>query len=89
MTMKKFTQKGFGHFGLLLLVLVIVVVGLIGYKVWNNSKSQPTVASISSRNGQAINSTADLNRTESSLNGANIDGDLDPGSLNQDVQSLL
>jgi predicted negative regulator of RcsB-dependent stress response len=88
--MKKHYQNGFGHLGLLLIVVIVALIGLIGYKVWHSSSNtvQPP-ASTTSQNGQAINTTADLNNAESSLNNANIDGDLNPDSLNQDVQTLL
>ena len=89
--MKKRTQQGIAHLGLLLLVLVVAAIALIGYKVWNNrnNTSTPVTASTVQSTGQAIKSTADLNQAENSLNSQNIDGDLNPDSLNQDVQSLL
>jgi predicted negative regulator of RcsB-dependent stress response len=91
--MKKHLQNGFGHLGSLLLVVIVVLIALIGYKVYNNSRNN-TVAmnntpASSSQKAQKISNTGDLNSAESTLNSQNIDSDLNPDSLNQDVQNLL
>jgi uncharacterized protein (UPF0333 family) len=90
--MKKYSQKGFAHLGILLLAVVVVAVALIGYKVAKNH--QNTIASTSTATSAAqtiptIKTTADLNKVQSTLNNENVDGDLSPSSLNQDVNSLL
>lgn len=92
--MKKATQKGFAHLGLIVLLLVIIVVALIGYKVAKNHKTTPVVANttIPTTTVQGlpvVKSTADLNTIESTLNSQNIDSSLNPDSFNQDTQSLL
>lgn len=91
--MKKITQKGFAHLGLLLLLVVLVAAALIGYKVTKdrNNVATPVTAATSSaaQTIPVVKNTADLNTVESTLNNQNIDGNLNPDSLNQDVQSLL
>ena len=90
--MKKQTQKGIAHLGILLLLLVIVAIVLAGYKVWHSqhkTSSPATGTASAAQTGQPINSDSDLNQAESSLNGQNIDSNLNPDSFNQDVQSLL
>lgn len=90
--MKKRLQTGFAHLALLLLLAVVVVVALVGYKVWNNRNSSTTSSagtSQTAQSAQAIKSSADLNKAESTLNSQNIDGDLNPDSLNNDVSTLL
>jgi hypothetical protein len=89
--MKKTTQ-GFAHLGLLLLVLVVAVVAFAGYKVakshsdnTSNSATKPATAQVI----PAIKNTADLNAVETTLNNQNIDSNLNPDSLNQDVDALL
>jgi Tfp pilus assembly protein PilX len=83
-------QYGFAHFSLVLLLLVIVIVGLAGYKVAkNHSTVVNSAATTSTQNIQTIKSKADLNSAESTLNNENVDSDLNPDSLNQDVNSLL
>jgi hypothetical protein len=87
--MKKHLQKGFAHLGLLLLVLVIVIVALVGYKVANNNSNSTTTTTTSIPKVQTINSKADLDKATATLNSANVDSDLNPSALDQDVQSLL
>jgi uncharacterized protein HemX len=90
MKMTRKSQNGFAHLGLLLLLLVVVVVGLVGYKV---AKSNSTASDGSnqavSQQAQTIKTKADLNTAAASLNNLNIDNDLNPGSLDNDVNSLL
>lgn len=86
--MRKGSQRGFAHPALLLLAAVIAVIALAGYKVaGNHSALSNTPAPV--QTAQTIKTKADLNSAESALNNENIDGDLNPDSLNQDVQSLL
>lgn len=91
--MRKHAQNGFGHLGSLLLVVIVVLIALIGYKVYSNRNNTVANNSVSSgqttQQAQPIRNTADLNNAESTLNSQNIDGDLNPDSLNQDVQTLL
>jgi len=89
--MKKHSQNGFAHLGLLLLLLVVVVIALVGFRVANNrsavvpsSSAQPTAKAV-----QTIKTKADLGTAENTLNQASIDQDLNPDSLNSDVSSLL
>jgi uncharacterized protein HemX len=87
--MKKRLQNGFAHLGLLLLLAIVVVIGLIGYKVWSNQNNKVSNSSVSvATQQQTIKTKADLDKVESTLNNANLDSDLNPDSLNQDVQSL-
>jgi len=90
--MKKFTQKGFAHLGIALLLLVVIVIALVGYKVAQNrnnvaTSSVPKTAATSVI--PVVKSKADLNTVENALNSQNIDGTLNPDSFNQDTQSLL
>lgn len=88
--MKKHTQNGFGHLGLLLFAVIVVLIGLIGYKVYNRNNSATNNSQVDNNSSaQAIKSSSDLNSAAATLNSQNIDGDLNPDSLNQDVQTLL
>jgi cytochrome b561 len=92
--MKKTSQKGFAHLGLFVLLLVVIVVALIGYKVAKGNKTTPavvntTIPTTAVQGLPVVKSTADLNTIESTLNNQNIDGNLNPGSFDQDTQSLL
>jgi Tfp pilus assembly protein PilX len=90
--MKK-TQKGFAHLALLLLLVVVVVVAYAGYKVVKNHQDKTTAnqtsTSLTQSAGEAINSKADLDKALNTLNSQNVEGDLNPGSLDNDINSLL
>jgi len=90
--MKKRLQNGFAHPGLILILLIALAIGLIGYKVFQNNNKIDTTgssAATAARTVQAINSQADLNSAANSLNSQNIDGDLSPSEYNQDINNLL
>jgi predicted negative regulator of RcsB-dependent stress response len=90
--MKK-TQKGFAHLALLLLLVVVAVAAYAGYKVVKNHQkvttANQTSTSVTQSVSDTINSQGDLNKAVNTLNDQNVDGDLNPGSLDNDVNSLL
>jgi glucan phosphoethanolaminetransferase (alkaline phosphatase superfamily) len=91
--MKIKSQKGFAHLGVILLLVIVAVIAFAGYKTAKNRSNNATVSSASNPAAAevipTIKNTAGLNTAESTLNSQNIDGDLNPDSLNQDVSSLL
>ena len=88
--MKKQSQNGIAHLGLLLLLLVVVVIALVGYRVAKNRSDVVTSSTVpAAQSVQTIQTKADLGTAEATLNQANLDKDLNPDSLNQDVTSLL
>lgn len=88
--MKSSNQKGIAHLGLLLLLVIVAVIAAVGYRVMQrNSSSSTNTTSSSTVQVQTIKTAADLNNAESTLSNQNVDGDLNPDSLNQDVNSLL
>jgi len=88
--MKKQLQYGFAHLGLLLVLAVAVVIALVGYKVAsNNTKPVGDGATATTQSVSRIRTAGDLDKVKATLNNTNLDGDLNPSSLNQDVQSLL
>ncbi len=91
--MKKTSQSGIAHLGLLLLILVVAVIAFVGYKLEQSRQTNSPTASTTNvaqaaQNIPTITSKADLNTAESTLNSQNIDGDLNPSSFDQDVSSL-
>lgn len=86
------SQKGFGHVLLLLLLVVVVAVGAVAYRV---VKNQNTVSLSNETTSTTVNkvpeihSAADLQKAETSVSNENIDGDLNPDQLNDDIDSLL
>jgi len=90
--MKKTSQSGIAHLGLLLLVLVVAVISFVGYKLEQSRNNSPTASTTNvaqaAQTIPAINSKADLNTAETTLNSQNIDGDLNPSSFDQEVSAL-
>jgi len=90
--MKK-SQKGFAHLALLLLLVVIVVAAYAGYKIVKDHQKTATAnltsTSVTQSLSDTINNNGDLNKALDTINGQNVDGDLNPGSLDSDVNSLL
>jgi uncharacterized protein (UPF0333 family) len=87
--MKKNLQNGFAHLGLVLLLAVVVVVGFVGYKVVNNSKTPISNTTSTSATVAPIKGTSDLDKVKSTLNSTDLDKDLNSTALDQDVNSLL
>jgi Tfp pilus assembly major pilin PilA len=88
--MKKRLQNGFAHLGLIVLLVIVLAVVVLAYQhVSKNSKDTVVTSNSPAIQVQTIKSKADLTKAESELNNENVDGDLNPGSLNQDVNSLL
>ncbi|MEK7059571.1 MAG: hypothetical protein AAB971_02335 [Patescibacteria group bacterium] len=85
-------QSGSTFVALLLGLVVIVVVGVVGYRVVNNTDTG-TVSSgpvkSSSNKADGINSAADIKKADSSLDSTSIDSDVDPAQLDSDLNSLL
>jgi uncharacterized protein (UPF0333 family) len=89
--MKTKLQYGFAHLGLLLLVVVAAVIAVAGYKVANSNKTAdtPSTATTAGQEVIEVKTASDLDKVKASLQNANLDSDLNPDSLNQDVNSLL
>ncbi|HSW78608.1 MAG TPA: hypothetical protein VLF88_01130 [Candidatus Babeliales bacterium] len=91
--MKNRLQSGFAHQGILLLVIVVAIITAIGYKVAsdqnNKANNSVTAGSTAVPEGPVIKTTADLDKATQALNSEDVDGNLNPDSLDQDVQSML
>ena len=92
----KYSQKseaGLSH--ILLFVLIIVVAGLVvlvGYRVMNKSSedqqaSNATPSSVSEVG--PITSKAELESAEAEVDSADIDSELNPAELDEDINDLL
>lgn len=73
-------SAGFGLIEIVLVVVVLALIGLIGYRVWdaNVNKSAQTSEQRSNENAEdevpEINNSKDLDKAEETLNNVNIDG---------------
>lgn len=92
MKMKK-TQDGFAHLALLLLLVVVAVAAYTGYKVVKDHQKTTTEnltsTSVTQSVSDRINNAGDLNKALNTVNGQDIDNNLNPSSLDNDVDSLL
>jgi putative NADH-flavin reductase len=93
--MQKKSEAGLGHALLIFLVVAVVAaVGLVGLRVKQNNsdKAGEVTATQPLAKVQApdqISSKADLTKAEASLNQTNVDSDVNPDTLNSDVNNLL
>jgi predicted negative regulator of RcsB-dependent stress response len=94
--MTRKSQSGIAHLYLLLFFLVVAVIGVVGWRVMQKQNDQ-TGDFVSSNTSSvpakvaapdSINNSADLNKTAAALNQTNIDRDVNPDSLNADLNSL-
>jgi hypothetical protein len=85
-------QAGSSHLVLLLALAVIVVVGVVGYRVANNTDTGSTtdLNPIQATAVPAtIKSSADLQKASNALDSTTIDNSVNPNSLDSDINSLL
>jgi flagellar basal body-associated protein FliL len=90
--MKSKSESGIAHIAILILVLlVIAAVAVVGLRVVQNQNTGEDTSSapVASKNSDNINSVADLDAAKASLTNANVDSDLNPDSLNADLDSVL
>gem|GEM_PF-1425500 len=87
-TMSKFDQSGVAHFGLIIvIILVLVGVGFVFWRVQDQASdnSEPaTTAEI--QTDDTIEDEADLADVEEGLNQADIDADLDVSELDAVIE---
>lgn len=94
MNLKQKSQSGSAQL-VILLLLVLVVVAAVGWRVLKNDHKTSTnnaassTAPLATQPPSTISNASDLSTAQAALNQANIDGDLNPNSLNADVNSLL
>jgi hypothetical protein len=90
--MKPKSESGVAHVAVLILVLlVIAAIAVVGLRVVQNQNTGEDTSSapVASKISDNINSVADLDAAKASLNNASVDSDLNPSSLNADIDSLL
>jgi len=87
--MRKLNQSGSHIVAVALLILVVGVVGLVGYRMMHHNSSTATLTPASSSSN--INNKGDLQNTAKSLSNssADVNSSLDSSSLNGDLNDLL
>jgi hypothetical protein len=85
-------QAGSGHLVLLVALAVIVVVGVVGYRVAHNTDTG-TTTNLNPVSASAvpatIKSTADLKKADQALDSTTIDNSVNPNQFDNDINSLL
>lgn len=84
-------QRGSSHLAALLGVAVIVVIGVVGYRVMKTTDTGNIVSSATRSTSKApdsIKSTADLKQAGSALDSTAIDGSVNPNQLDGELNSL-
>jgi flagellar basal body-associated protein FliL len=93
--MKSKSEAGVAHVVLLVLVLVVVAaVVLVGVRVMQNQNtgenSTTSSAPVATTGApDKINNASDLNAAKAALSQNNVDGDLNPSSLDADLNAVL
>ena len=80
------SQNGFAVAVVLVVVIVVAVVGFVGYKVYKSNSD--TVAQPTTNTANEITSSQDITSTQNELESINLDDDLDPSVLEEDVNDL-
>lgn len=94
MRVHKLNQSGFEAVGLILVVVVVAVIGFAGYTMMNLDKAADSSASVStgqSSEPDSLKSQSDLKKTDAALeaSGSELDQNLDDGSLDADLETML
>lgn len=86
-------NSGFSLIPVLLLIAIVAITGFVGWRVYdtqktsdNSSLSTPTTSQASE---QPINTKADIDKEQNTLDSSNIDSDLDTTTISQDINNLL
>jgi len=93
--MKRLNTSGSHVVALVVGVLVVGVIGLAGYKVWQNNKTPVTDTATTVKTSSAVPSTiksnADLTSASKALDdsSAQVNSNLNDDSLNSDLNDLL
>lgn len=90
MTFKK-SETGAAHLALIIVVILVVVIGFVGYRVVkNNNKSlSNTPVAVNNNAPTQIKTQADVKQAAKALDATSIDSSLDPSQLDKDLNSLL
>lgn len=93
MKYQKKSESGLSHILLFVLIAACaVVVGLVGYRVMNNSSDDQQASSELPTNTSEvgpITSKAELESAEAEVDSADIDSELNPAELDEDINELL
>lgn len=93
--MKKINQTGASHLLLVLGAVLIAAVGIIGYRIVGTQNTEENNSTISEASNQPanvpdqFNTTTDMRQASKALDDTSIEVEINPGQLDQDLNSLL
>lgn len=91
--MKYLNQRGSSQIIILVAVVVVAIVGVAGYRVYNQNSNATTTtkstAVIKSTVPSSIKSNADVTQATKALDTTNIDGTVNPTTLDSDLNAVL
>jgi hypothetical protein len=89
--MRSKSESGIAHVAVLILVLLVVAaIAVVGLRVMQNQNTgEETGSAPVASKSSGINSVADLDAAKATISNANVDSDLNPDSLNADLDSVL
>lgn len=84
--MKRLENRGFGAIEVILIVIIVGLLGVVGWYVYNqrtdqNAEQVQTTAQDSSESDSEITDANDLEQVESDLNKTDVDSDLDTSEI--------
>lgn len=90
------SQHGFSAVAVLLILVIVGLVGVIGWRVFDTQQSLKPSSSATVKqqaaqgsDSAALNSKADVEDVQKQLDSVNVDSDLDATALDSDLDSLL
>jgi len=88
--MKRLNSRGFAHLELIVLAVVVLAVGIVGFRiVANKSTTTPQAAVVTTGKAPAtLKNTADVQKASNDLDTQPIDSNLDTSSLDTAINSL-
>lgn len=91
--MSRNNQRGVAHLGILLLVVIVVAVGLVGWKVYEKQQATDAPAASQTETEASgvpqVNSASDLKEAEDYVRGTDVDGRLDTTEIDAALSEQL
>jgi hypothetical protein len=82
-------QSGFAVFELVLVVVVVAILGFTVYNFLSNRADSPTASNISVPNAPQVTTASDLNKADDTLDSINVDeANLDSANIDAELSAF-